>query len=108
MDKELGLRAHAQELRDRAERLKNGVRVAGDAERKRQAVSEKLDQLIFVGSRVEDFCFGEGQVVRINKKTYSIRFASGNVYARDKSFVKLSPIRIFAFGSLQFVSVGYT
>jgi hypothetical protein len=91
MDRGTRLEIHAQELREKADRIQNSVRVAGDAERKRQAVREQRDQQISVGSQVEDLCFGVGQVVRINKKTYSIRFGSGSAYARDKSFVKPFP-----------------
>ena len=64
------------------------VRVAGDAEKKRQETRDALDQLITKGSTVRDFCFGQGVVVQVCKKSYRIRFESGNIYARDKSYVQ--------------------
>ena len=75
----------------RVEHLENTTaRIAGDAERQRQVEREALDKVISVGSVVHDFAFGTGTVVRVNKKTYSIRFASGSTYARDKTFVRPS------------------
>ena len=46
----------AGEMREKATNLRN-VRVAGDAERKRQAHREALDAIIAKGSRVSDPCF---------------------------------------------------
>jgi hypothetical protein len=77
----------AREMRRKAESLRH-VRVKGDAEMRRQAVRDKLDSLVTKGSRVHDFCFGSGEVVRVNAKSYSIRFDSGSTYARDKSYVR--------------------
>lgn len=66
---------------------RNGAVVKGDAERKRQAVREKLDAMIQKGSIVSDPCFGKGVVVGVFKKSYRIKFDRGFTYARDKSFV---------------------
>jgi hypothetical protein len=77
----------AQEMRRKAEALRN-VRVKGDAERNRQAVRDKMDSLIIKGSRVHDFCFGAGEVVRVNSKSYTVKFDRGFTYARDKSYVR--------------------
>jgi len=88
MDRGMRLAMHAQELNQKADRIQRSVRVAGDAERKRQAMREKLDAVVHVGSTVNDFAFGIGEVVRVNRKTYSIRYESGSVYAREKTFVK--------------------
>lgn len=83
----------AEGMRNKAESLRN-VTIAGDAERKRQAKREALDQLISKGSRVIDAVFGEGTVLSIHKKSYRIQFISKcgpeqfYTCARDKSFVK--------------------
>lgn len=85
----LNMLAEAKELRDKADALeKRGATVAGDRERKREEQRAHMDTLITKGSRVLDFAFGEGEVVRVNKKTYSVRFASGSTYARDKTYVR--------------------
>lgn len=88
-DKGIALQVEADELRKKAEWIeRRGVAVKGDAERKRQAQREQMDQLIRVGSKVYDFAFREGEVTRVNKKTYTIRFPSGFTCARDKAYVK--------------------
>ena len=68
--------------------------MAGDAERRRQAKREALDTLINKGSRVHDFCFGDGEVIGVYKKSYRIKFDRGLTYARDKSYVKLIESKI--------------
>ena len=84
------LQKEAQQFEEKANNIRQYQgRIQGDAERARQAKREKQDELISVGSKVHDFCFGEGVVVRKNKKTYSVKFPSGSVYARDKSWVEL-------------------
>jgi len=76
----------AQEMREKAKNLRH-VRVAGDAERKRQAHREKLDTIIHKGSRVESIFFGPGEVVGIYKKSYRIKFDSGVTHAEEKTFI---------------------
>ncbi len=77
--------------RDKADNILTfATRVKGDAERARQQKREEADKLIAIGSRVYDWSFGTGVVVRVNKKTYSIKFDSGGTYARDKSWVQIS------------------
>jgi len=77
----------AKGMRNRAESLRH-VRVAGDAERKRQAWREKLDTMISKGSRVQDAVFGFGEVVGVYAKSYRIKFDhSGSTHSRDKSYV---------------------
>lgn len=77
----------AEGMRHKAESLRH-VRVAGDAERKRQALREKLDTLISKGSRVHDAVFGTGEVVGVYAKSYRIKFDhSGSIHSRDKSYV---------------------
>lgn len=78
----------ANQFREKAARL-GVVRVAGDAERRRQKEREANDELVKQGSEVKDACFGRGVVVRVNKKTYTIKFASGGTYARDKSYITI-------------------
>jgi len=83
----------AEGFRHKADSLRN-VRVAGDAERNRQAKREALDQLISKGSQVIDTIFGEGTVLSVHKKSYRIQFNSRCgpdqffTCARDKTFVK--------------------
>jgi len=89
-DKIFQLRKEGQEQVERAERIKKyGGRVKGDAERARQTMREEQDKTIGKGSRVHDFCFGDGEITRVNKKSYSIRFDSGGTYPRDKTYIKL-------------------
>ena len=77
----------ADGMRSKAESLRN-VRVAGDAERRREKVRAALDTMIQKGSRVEDACFGTGVVIGVYKKSYRIKFDKGCTYARDKSYVR--------------------
>ena len=83
------LRKEGKAQIERAERIeKYGGRIKGDAERARESLRARQDEKIGKGSRVYDFCFGEGEVTRVNKKTYSIKFDSGGTYPRDKTYVK--------------------
>ena len=77
----------AKGMREKASNILN-VRVAGDAERKRQATREALDNLIEVGSRVFDYSGGNGEVVGIFKKSYRVKFDRGFTWLVDKSFVR--------------------
>lgn len=89
-DKISQLRVEGQAQIKRAERIKEyGGRVKGDAERAREVERAKQDGIIGKGSRVRDFCFGNGEVTRVNTKTYSIKFDSGGTYPRDKTFINL-------------------
>jgi hypothetical protein len=89
-DAGIKLLAEASDLRKKADWLeKQGAIVKGDAERKRQALREELDKVISVGTSVNDYIFGAGEVMRVNKKTYTIRFESGGTYAREKVYVRL-------------------
>ena len=88
-DKGIELQIEAQKLREKADWLeKRGVSVKGDAEAKRQREREQQDKIISVGSKVYDFAYEEGEVIRVNKKTYTIRFTGGFTCAREKTFVK--------------------
>ena len=77
----------AEEFRAKAESLRH-IKVAGDAEKKRQAKRELLDTLIKKGSRVADIVFGEGEVVGVYSKSYRIRFDRGYTHSRDKSYIR--------------------
>ncbi len=59
-----------------------------DAERAREAQRAELDKVIGIGSKVYDFAYGDGEVVKVNKKTYMIKWASGGQFTRDKTYVK--------------------
>ena len=76
----------AKEMREKAEGILN-VRVAGDAERKREKLREAMDSIVKKGSRVEDYCFGPGEVIGVYAKSYRIKFDRGGTYARDKTYV---------------------
>lgn len=81
----------AGEMRAKASSLRHVV-VAGDAERKRQALRDFLDSQILKGSRVHDAVFGDGEVVQVCKKSYRVKYDRlDKVIARDKTFVR--PIR---------------
>lgn len=89
-DKGIELQIEADDLRKEADWLeKQGAVVKGDAERKRQAKREAKDKIISVGSRVYDSGVGEGEVIKINKKTYTIKFDRGFTWNQDKSWVEL-------------------
>lgn len=90
IDKKHELLNEADDLRERAERLRNSVSVKGDAERKRQAIRDANDEIIKVGSRVFSFSFGNGEVVKVNKISYSVKIDRLNsVLKLDKCYVKL-------------------
>ena len=76
----------AERFREKADSLRK-VRVKGDAEKKRQLHRDKMDSVLSKGSRVHDFCFGDGVIIGVYKKSYRIKFDSGGTYARDKSYV---------------------
>ncbi len=65
-DKGIELQIEAQKLREKADWVeKRGVSVKGDAEAKRQRGREQQDKLISVGSKVYDFAYGAGEVIRL-------------------------------------------
>lgn len=85
MDKEYELRKKADE---HLQHVGKKAVVKGDAARRDQDIRDKWDTIIFVGSKVHDFCFGDGIVKKVNKKTYTITWeGSGNTWTRDKIFV---------------------
>ena len=77
----------AKEMREKAAGIMN-VRVAGDAERKRQAGREESDKLFQVGSRVFDYSGGNGEIVKVCKKSYKVKFDRGFTCLVDKSWIR--------------------
>lgn len=65
----------AKGMRERAENLRN-VRVAGDAERERQAKREAADKIISIGTFIFCALYGTGDVVKVNQKTYRVNFGN--------------------------------
>ncbi len=76
----------AEGMRSKAESLRH-VRVAGDAEARRQAVRDKLDLVIHKGSRVRDIISGDGEVIGIYAKSYRIKYDNGFTHSTEKSFI---------------------
>ena len=78
----------AEGMRSKADCLRH-VRVAGDAERKREKIRAALDTMISKGSQVHDAVFGLGTVVGVYPKSYRIRFNRlDRAISRDKSYVR--------------------
>lgn len=87
MSKSAKYYTEAQELRSEATPHK--ARIAGDAARRDEKIRDALDKVVTVGSRINDFVFGEGTVVKVFKKSYRIKWdRSGNTWAREKHFVR--------------------
>lgn len=86
-DKGLEMLSEANELKEKANYM-DSARVKGDAARRDEAKRKRNDELISIGSKVNDFAFGIGEVKKVNKKTYTIKWNSGGTYTRDKIFVK--------------------
>jgi hypothetical protein len=86
IDQKFSLLTEAASLRQLAEPQK--ARIAGDAERRRELERAALDKLLNVGSRVTDFCFGPGVIVRVHKKSYTVKYDRGMQYARDKTYFR--------------------
>lgn len=80
------------EKADHAERA--GVRIAGDAERRREEQRASLDKKIGVGSRVRSLSFGLGTVLKVHKKSYTIQWDASNAgtgswkCSVDKTYVR--------------------
>jgi hypothetical protein len=91
MDRQHELYNEIEELKRKIENASNGARVKGDTERERDLKRADNDLLITVGSSIYDPVFREGVVIRVNKKTYTIKFNTGFVTPRDKSYIKIAP-----------------
>lgn len=77
----------AEGMRSKADSLRH-VKVAGDAERRRQAERDALDKIITKGSRVTDVFCGDGTVIGVYHMSYRIRYDRGFTHSVDKSFVR--------------------
>ena len=87
MDRQHQLHKEVEALRERINNLRSfGARVAGDAERSRDAKRQAADKWVSVGATVHDAVFGQGVVVKVNRKTYTIRFSPTFTTTRDKSY----------------------
>ena len=89
-EKVFALREEAKKLFEKAENIRiYGSRVKGDAERAREEKRKKLDQEIQIGSRV--FCplYGWGEILKIYKKSYRVKFDRGFVLTVDKYLFEL-------------------
>lgn len=64
------------------------TRVRGDAEREREIKRKEMDEKIKVGQVVCDFAYGAGEVMKINKKTYTLKFKTFTT-TRDKTYIKM-------------------
>lgn len=87
-DKGMELRNEADQALERAESIRNSVRVKGDAERRRQEIRAYITQKVKVGDKVNWMYSKELEVVRINKKTFTLKGDFGN-FTADKSFCSL-------------------
>jgi len=67
-----------KEIRELEEKLKNTVhyktRIKGDAEKAYQEKREENDKVIDEGTQIQCALYGEGKVVKVNKKTYKVDF----------------------------------
>lgn len=89
-DAGMKLSIEAGKMREKAEWLqKTGAVVKGDAEKKRQAKRDHMDTLVKVGDVVHSWIVGECTILKINKKTYTVKnHRTGNTFTQDKSFIK--------------------
>lgn len=62
-------------------------KLGGTKEEKRQAIRDAMDKLVTKGSRVGDILFGEGEVIKVNSKTYTVKYDRGYTQVVDKSRV---------------------
>jgi alkanesulfonate monooxygenase SsuD/methylene tetrahydromethanopterin reductase-like flavin-dependent oxidoreductase (luciferase family) len=77
----------AAEMRGKADSLRN-VRVAGDAERRRQQIREEHDRIITKGTRVNDPSGGDGVVIGVYTKSYRVKFDRGFTWKVDKAWCR--------------------
>lgn len=89
------LREEARELERRAEALRHTPAIKGDAERAREAAREELNKVITVGSPIinPSWALSKGYVIKVNRKTYTVEWETGDTFAIEKTFVKLDTSR---------------
>jgi len=89
-DKVLRLREEAKRLLEKAENIRiYGSRIKGDAERAREEKREKLDREVQIGSRVFCSLYGWGEILKVFKKSYRVKFDRGFVLTVDKVLFEL-------------------
>lgn len=87
MRKTIELDQKAKRFREKASNLLRFANInKGDAEAARVEKRELADSVFIEGSNIYDPCYRDGVVLKVNKKTYTIRFASGFKTTRDKSY----------------------
>lgn len=87
-DAEMSERSKARELRTRADWLQP-ARIAGDAERARQAKREEADKVVGLHAVVHDPIYGECIVTKVNIKTYTAHcIGRGFVVSIDKHWAR--------------------
>jgi len=72
-EKGIELNQAAKELKERAGSISN-VRVAGDAEHEHQAKRDAVTASIRIGAPIFSYIYGNGTVLKINKKTVLVDF----------------------------------
>lgn len=81
------LDARAKRFREKAVNLNYFANTnKGDAEARRIEKRKTVDSLFSVGSEIYDVCYRSGVILKVNTKTFTIRFASGFTTTRDKSY----------------------
>jgi len=79
----------AQEMESKADDLRRGVRVKGDAERERQAECDLIKPLLKVGMIVDTPWFNTVTIKRLNLKSVTIKTASGYTERVSYSWVSI-------------------
>jgi hypothetical protein len=80
--------AYADDLRHRADWLQP-ARVAGDAAAARAAANEATRGKFALGDTVKDVVYGQGVIVRVNPKSFSVRTPSGFIYKEEPRHLTL-------------------
>lgn len=81
----------AKDHREKADNLETFANThKGDAERRRELVRQENDTQITIGTKVVDGVFNRSaaEVVKVNAKSYRLRFPDGWEITRDKSYVQ--------------------
>lgn len=90
MCKVVELSNKAKRMREKsANLLAFANRNKGDAERKRQEEREAADKVLTVGSQAFSWIVGQCEIIKVNKKTYTVKMPSGSTFTQDKSYFKL-------------------
>lgn len=87
-DKGMRLSIEAEKIKEKANWMEGmGVRVKGDAQKKREAERMEQDKIIHIGTKIITFLNQSvGTVVKVNKNTYTVQFEQGRKYAVEKNF----------------------